>query len=464
VTVLSEGQLDQLHDVCVGLLRDNGVQIHHPEARALCLEAGAEVDAQSATVKFPADVVAAALRSAPSEITVGGVPIGGDSVGAEVHAGANMYHDPLTGEHREATSADVREFARLQQVLPEVTIAAYPFPTDTPAATQDIHALRLHLEHTSKPTVVLSLEMGSIPYLFEMLQVVWGDATALKADPPVSMINSMASPFVFKAIDVETIRQAGLHGIPVQLATCTIAGVSSPATVAGHIAVAAAEILASIVLAQVMTPGAPCIANPMLAKLDMVSGSAYLCAVEDFLCSAAVVELARHKFGVPTATKLETDSCCLDEQTGFEKCLQPQLFLQSGCNVIVGLGSSASAMEDSPLQLIIDDAFMSVVRRANAGISTGAEQIALDDILDAGPGGEFLGRKHTRKHYREAVRPDVFNRQAISAWEAAGSKTIVEKALEKYQGLERNDQPILPEETLRALDAVVAKADVALAG
>lgn len=462
MTVLSEVQRDELHELCVGLLNENGVEVHHAEAQALCAEAGAKVDTVTSVVRFPEDIVAAALEKVPADVTVGGLRVGGDSACAETHAGANMYHDPETAAHREATSADVREFARLQEVLPEVDITAYPYPTDTPSATQDIHALRLHLEHTSKPTVVLPLEMASISYLFEMVQVVWGDTAALKMDPPVSIINSMASPFVLKEIDVETIRQAGRHGIPVQLATCTIAGVSSPATVAGHVAVSAAEILASIVLAQIMNPGAPCIANPMLAKLDMVSGAAYLCAVEDFLCSAAVVELAKHQFGVPTATKYETDSCCLDAQAGFEKCLQSQLFLQSGCNVIVGLGSSASAMEDSPLQLILDDAFMAVAKRASAGISTDSEQLALHDILEAGPAGEFLGRKHTRRHYREAVRPDVFNRQSITAWQAAGGHTITEKALEKYRDLERRDQPILPEEILRGLDEVVARADQTL--
>lgn len=397
---LTEQELGDIYEKCVEVLSKNGVEVKYPKALDLLAAAGAQVDRATEMVRFPKDVIQAAIDNVPRTVTLGATVIP-DPVGrrfAESHSGSNMYYDTKLKRYREATVTDVAEFAQLQEQLPEATITSYPFPNDVPKQTADIYALRHHLENTAKPTVVLPLEADAIPYLFELLKVVHGSANDLSNRAPASIINSMVSPFIYKPIDLEAIMQGGRHGIPLQIATCTIAGVSSPITVAGHIVVAGTEILAGLVMAQMLNPGCPCIANPELAKLDMATGSAYIAGIEDYLCTAGVTQMAKEVFQVPVATKMITDSHAPDAQAAFEKGVGGYMGALSGADVLVGLGGTGAALGLSPLQLIMDDSFVTVIRRAAAGIAVNEDTLAMKDILSTKPGGTFLQNIHTVKH------------------------------------------------------------------
>jgi trimethylamine--corrinoid protein Co-methyltransferase len=41
----------------------------------------------------------------------------------------------------------------------------------------------------------------------------------------------------------------------------------------------------------------------------------------------------------------------------------------------------------------------------------------MDAIREVGPGGSFLGHKHTRKYMRERWQPTLFDRRPYNIWE-----------------------------------------------
>ena len=53
------------------------------------------------------------------------------------------------------------------------------------------------------------------------------------------------------------------------------------------------------------------------------------------------------------------------------------------------------------------------------------EALALDEIAEVGPGGNFLSRKYTRKHARDFWYDDLFDHAVFDRWVAAGRHTML---------------------------------------
>jgi trimethylamine--corrinoid protein Co-methyltransferase len=89
----------------------------------------------------------------------------------------------------------------------------------------------------------------------------------------------------------------------------------------------------------------------------------------------------------------------------------------------------------------------------------------VDDVIDAGAGGHYLRRKHTLRHCREMIRPDLFVPDVLDNWVAAGRKDLHTRATELYRELKKDLRPLaLPDDVKRDMDNVVKAADKALAG
>jgi len=88
------------------------------------------------------------------------------------------------------------------------------------------------------------------------------------------------------------------------------------------------------------------------------------------------------------------------------------------------------------------------------------EKLAMEDIIDAGPGGDFLRRRHTLIHCRESLRPDLFVPDVLDNWIAAGRKDLFTRAHELYEELRKDLEPLsLPDDVKRDMDSVVQSAD-----
>jgi trimethylamine--corrinoid protein Co-methyltransferase len=85
-----------------------------------------------------------------------------------------------------------------------------------------------------------------------------------------------------------------------------------------------------------------------------------------------------------------------------------------------------SIMAASPEALVIDDDMCGAILRSVRGVEVGASSIDLDQIerVATGP-GHYLGEAQTLALMKsEYVYPRLGNRQTISDWRAAGSRTI----------------------------------------
>jgi len=82
-------------------------------------------------------------------------------------------------------------------------------------------------------------------------------------------------------------------------------------------------------------------------------------------------------------------------------------------------------------------------------------------VDQVGPGGHFLGTKHTFRNFKErSWKPTLFDRRSYEQWESDGKKTMGQRAHEKVKEIlaEHKPEP-LPEDVIKQLDAIVDKAE-----
>jgi trimethylamine--corrinoid protein Co-methyltransferase len=159
--------------------------------------------------------------------------------------------------------------------------------------------------------------------------------------------------------------------------------------------------------------------------------------VESGLLNAAAAQLARF-YGFPYySTAGISDSKTLDAQCGYETAVNNLLVALAGGDFIHdAAGLMEFALTVSKEKLVIDNEILGMVHRACRGIEVNEETLAFETIHSAGPGGNFVSERHTRKHmHREHYQPSLSNREKRETWLENGGLSTAEKAHAKVQEL-----------------------------
>ena len=258
-------------------------------------------------------------------------------------------------------------------------------------------------------------------------------------------------------------RSTAGHGIPVTINGEPMAGASAPVTLAGTAAVGTAEILAGIVVNQLLEPGRPCLFNLGFAHaMDMRQGFAITGGPENVLLAVAGAQLARH-YGLPSVSWMCTDSLDYDAQNALEKMLAAVTHCQAGVSTIWGVGTAESEKTISPVQAVIDDEIIAMVRHTARGFPVDDETLALEEVRRAGICGSFLDSEHTFAHFRSVLfMPDLLVRaQRLSPRDGPGNgsgtaaaRTLRERAEARVEEIVAEQPPCLSPEEERELLAI----------
>jgi trimethylamine--corrinoid protein Co-methyltransferase len=104
----------------------------------------------------------------------------------------------------------------------------------------------------------------------------------------------------------------------------------------------------------------------------------------------------------------------------------------------------------------MDDELYHRARYALMDTEVSTETLALDVIRNVGPGGHFLGQKHTRKHMRTAMKPGLAHQTGLDG----KYRDPVEVAREKVKWILDNYQPEPLDKAKQAeLTKILAAAD-----
>ena len=112
-------------------------------------------------------------------------------------------------------------------------------------------------------------------------------------------------------------------------------------------------------------------------------------------------------------------------------------------------------------QLIIDNEFAKMIKQVCMGIPVNDETLAVDEIHEVGPAGEFLTRDNTAMLFKELRSiPKFIDRNPRSSWEEAGCPDILKRAEEEARYILDNYKPDpLPETTREEIRTIVDEAE-----
>ena len=467
-SVLSQDEIERIHDLSLHILERTGIVIHHPAARRLLHGHGASVDEARDLVRIPRALIEQAIALAPRTITLYSqddsrkdcvLGVAGGQY-ARTSTGLNWIMDAGARVRRPVMEADAVVWTRMAHALPNLHVVGSAYDQEGSPKAMEVRALERMLRHTDKPLMVSAVSGEGMRWVQRLCEVT----QARDRLPRAVVLSSVNSPLTYGYGQVEAAMVSAELGIPVFYNSSAVAGVGAPTTLAGSVAQMNAEMLAALAIIQLHRPGAPVVhsAHPMV--LDMRSGLACIGGAEVGLMAAACVDIGRF-YGLPTASNgLGAESCSADAMAVADKFASGYLAVLCGANLNGAAGAIGSQSIISLEQLVIDDDIYGSIFHQRRGIAVDEETLAGDLIGQIGPGGCFLAEMHTVRHFRAELRDSrLANRLNAPAWAAAGSKEVLERA-GKMAGdiLAAPEERFLTDEQARELQAITARASLAL--
>ena len=173
--------------------------------------------------------------------------------------------------------------------------------------------------------------------------------------------------------------------------------------------------------------------------MDPRSGNYIASLAEKYLCNTAPVQLA-HDWGVPALAGAFSVDCPdpASWQLGRDSVYTALFTPLTGADMVEGLGLLQAATLLLPEQVIYDDEIYHTHRILTEGIDTSADKLALDVIKTVGPGGHFLGQKHTRRTIRDIWIPELTHPSPMIAPQPSPdirqrARTMFERILKEHQ-------------------------------
>ena len=460
--ILSPSDIQAIHETSMKILKEVGILFPAENALKIFKDRGFAIDGQK--VLFDEKQVMDAVKNAPSQFTIHArnperdVAVGNGSPVFAPGYGAPFLIDAETGS-RTPTMEDYRNLVKLAHALPNQDLSGHLMvePQDIPSESAHLHLLLSNMLYSDKPFIGSTEGARGAAHTLEMIEILFGG----KQERPVTigLINSL-SPLGYAPDMIEALISYTSARQPVIVAPFIMAGSTGPITLAGVLAMQNAEILAGITLAQLISPGTPCLYGSASSNIDMRTGFPAIGSPELALCVGAHAQLSKF-YGLPSRGGGSlTDANLVDAQAGYESMFSLLTAVNSGIDFILhSAGIVSSYLAFSYEKFVMDDEICGMMRQYLRGIQVTPETLAYDVIAHVGAGGHFLGEKHTRTRCRtEFWNPCIFDRTGLESWWAGDKLDATDHATKRWQDLLSGyTPPYTDQEIARDLQSYIEK-------
>lgn len=459
--LMTQEQILKIHDAALTILEEVGVKIPNNNGLELMKQAGCKIENEN-LVKIPRSLVEDAIKSAPSRIDIfnrnGELTMRLEGRNNYFGLGTDLVftQDLETGEVRKSVLNDVKNAAIIADYCKNVDfIASFALPEDVPTNMMYIECARGLFENSTKPIFFTAAGKEDLDYIIKMAEIIVEGEEKLREKPILVHYSEPLAPLIHTYGAVNKLLLCAEKEVPICYIPTVLLGASGPVTLAGGIAQANAEALSGIVLHQIKNKGAPIISGWAVVPLDMKATTYCYGSPEVRLTNSAFSDIY-HYYEIPMWSIVGTDSHVLDQQAGMEHAFCNLLAALDGANLIHDIGYLGQGLLGNPASIVMCDEIISYVKRILRGFEITDETLALDLIKNVGPGGEFLGQRHTLKHFRKELWiPQFLNRKDPEAWKKEGSLSYGDKVIQKAKDILNNHKPeSLPIEILEKIKSL----------
>jgi trimethylamine--corrinoid protein Co-methyltransferase len=461
--VLTKEEIETVHEHTLELLETSGVKVESPEARSFLKEHGCLIeDENSHFVKFPAYLVEKHLKTVPNSFSLWGhdgtfrLDIDTKTVSfATVGTPVKIYDPESKNGIRKTVLSDTIKQIRIVDTLKNIHCSHVDvWPNDVPYTELHWHAIHAWAQNSSKPYGLGCLGRTPSQDMMNLLSIIVGGEEELKRRPRLIGFYNPTSPLIHTQILLNGLFIFAKYNQPLIVAPAASAGSTAPVTLAGLLVQANMETLSTIILTQLINPGAPVFYSSMSAPMDPSTGNVAWGSIETGLITTATAQMARF-YNIPSrGPGLVTESKCFDIQNGQERFMTLFCSASAGINYITCAGTYESSLSEALELLVIDDEFCSIVKRGLQGIRFDEESLAIEQIKRvATTGKSYLSLKHTAKNTRKEIFvPLLADRNRRTIWQRAGATDIIERAKEKVEKILNTQKgPGIPEDVEKEL-------------
>jgi trimethylamine---corrinoid protein Co-methyltransferase len=324
-------------------------------------------------------------------------------------------------------------------------------PGDVANEIVDVAQFGAMLRGTRKPIVVSSPFGGQTLYAMHEMAAAAGAADSfacLAMTSPPLMLDDVCCTKALACAEL---------GVPLVLAPSVSAGAQGPASLAACVAVANAEVLAGLVVHQLGKAGAPFVMGAGVGAMNMQHAVEVYNAPGVFVGNQAQLDVIRW-YGLPSWSYAgHSDSKALDEQWALELGISTIMGALSRATLLHDVGYLESGMQSSLEALVLGDEVVGYARALLEEVPVTDETLALAEVEAAGPGGNHLGTKMTRRRFRDFWRPSLIDQSTHERWSASGGSTLLERVRARVAEIQAAPPAFtLDEATLRRLDEISA--------
>lgn len=470
--ILSDAEKKLIHQQSLKVLVDVGVRFMSKKALRILKQNGAKVDFDNQLAKIPEEMVAQALKTAPSSFVLGArnpefdFLMPSSYTGYTLDGAATYALDFNTGERRAATLEDLRDSLR---IFEEMRLGTVNWPNvmvhDIPKNAREIRTIIETFKYSSKHMQNELHHRSEVPFLIEILSALTGSEAAIKERKIFSVCYCTIPPLTHDKHMCEAYIDLCQYNVPILTFPMPACGSTGPAGLYSNIVVANAEGLSSLVLFQMVNPGTPIIFGDASGTTNFSNGGFLEGTTETVLQSGAMGEMA-HYYNIPnTQAGCLTDAKEVGAQATLEKMLTTLPLVLSGVDVINGIGELETSQLLVREQIVVDHEIACLCERMQQGINISEETDFMEDIQKAKPGGHYLQTASTIKMCRsqEFFLPQLADRNTYEKWLSLGSPDLYSRAREKVtEILEAPLKNPVPDAALAVMEKVLANAEQVL--
>ncbi|MBN1483223.1 MAG: trimethylamine methyltransferase family protein [Chloroflexia bacterium] len=424
VRVLRPEQIEQVHAYALQVLSRTGVRVDSPRGRELFARRLGANWVEGERVRLPPEVVEWAIQAAPSTVELydrRGQPafcLGDGRTRFGIGVTSLYYQDPRTDALEPFARRHMRELVRLGHSLPLYdVVSTVGVLQDVPPDRADLYATLDMAANTTKPLVLLVSDDGLYPLALDLLEHLCGD---LSERPFVLPYFNPVTPLLLNAGTVDKVVETVERGLPLIYSNYSMAGASTPLTPAGMLALLDAELLAGLVLAQLVREGTPVVLGMLPAFFDLKTMVNFY-DPQSLLLNLACAELMTH-YRLP-----HCGSSGSGTGWGMDLLAAETYWLNhlTSCLGKVGLcpfiGDTLTSKAFTPNTVVYVHEILEQALRFARGFSLDEGAAVLDEINQVGPGGNFLTAPSTLRLMRQAYYSSaIFPRWSLERWRDEG--------------------------------------------
>lgn len=403
---MAEDNVQKIHDATMRILNKTGMKFVHPDCQKILKDNGIRMEGDVAF--FTEEQIMKWVGQAPSVFEVhalnpkNNIILGGDHVVNGVTIVTKVME--RDGTERTASIDDYIKLLKLYEAYDNLGVngGLTVEPEEIPVYWKDLFFNYISLAYSEKALYSAGGNYEQMEAVLEMTRTRFGmSVEEMKKQPILIGLSNTNTPLILDKEMAETILTFAKYRQPIIIASAAMSGTTAPVTIASSITLTNAEVVASIAMTQIFSPGAPVLYGSQSTVADMRTGGIAIGAPESALCAKYGAKMAKF-YGVPCrGGGALTDAKAFDPQAAYEGSLVYHACAEHKMNLILhAAGVMNGYLSMSFDKVVMDFEIIEYINRYLGDIEINEETVPEDVIHEVGHAGHFLMEDHTLEYCR----------------------------------------------------------------